>query len=40
MSDFKKIVIEWDVEINENNQKYDDEDSTENFYNKNNEIFI
>ena len=39
LSDFRKIVIEWDVEINENNQKYD-EDSTENFYNKNNEIFI
>ena len=40
LSDFRKIIIKWDVEIDENSQKYDDEDSTENFYDENDETFI
>ena len=33
----RKIVIEQNVEIYENSQKYNDENSTENFYNENDE---
>ena len=40
LSDFRKIIIKHDVEIDENSQKYDDEDSTESFYDENDEIFI
>ena len=39
---FRKIIIKQNIEIVElkSDQKYDDEDSTENFYNENDEIFI
>ena len=42
LSDFRKIIIKQNVEIVElkSDQKYDDEDSTENFYNENDEISI
>ncbi len=36
----RKIIIKRDVEIDENSQKYDDEDSTENSYDENNETSI
>ena len=40
LPDFRKIIIEWDIEIHENNQKYDDKNSTKNFYDENDEISI
>ena len=40
LSDFRKIIIKCDVKIDENNQKYDDKNSTESFYDENDEISI
>ena len=42
LSDFRKIIIKQDVEIVKlkSDQKYNDEDSTENFYDENDEISI
>ena len=42
LSDFRKIIIKQDIKIIKlkSDQKYDDEDSTKNFYNENDKIFI
>ena len=38
--EYEDHIIKQNVEIDENSQKYDDKDSTENFYDENDEISI